>query len=131
MVFYAIQYLFISRHPIIKRDKLVYCTTLQIRAVCDTDITDAEITELIEESDWVIDQEITSGSLSAIGYRKLSRLMTAYTCMLKDPNAISLGEYSEDRATTLKMMKDELDGIIMSVSGGIAFKYGYADLRWK
>jgi len=109
---------------------LVYSTEDQVRAICDTDITDAEITELIEETDALIDLELDTSSLDVIVLRRISRVGTAWLCMLKDPNAQGLGEYSEDRAVALKMMKDALDGYMKAASGGIAFKYGYADLRW-
>jgi len=41
--------------------------------------------------------------------------------MRKDPNARSLGEYSERREITLKMMKDEFDALVAAFSGGISF----------
>ena len=95
-----------------------YSTFGQVRAVCDTDVTDAEITELIEENDWLIDQRLTSGSISVIGYRRLSRMMTAFSCLLKDPNASGLGEWSEDRAVTLKLLKAEIDEMFKAAQGG-------------
>ena len=95
-----------------------YCTSAQVRAVCDTDVSDSEITELIEESDWFIDQRITSGSISVIGYRRLSRMMTAYSCFLKDPNASGLGDWSEDRAVTIKLLKAEIDAMFKAAQGG-------------
>ena len=111
-------------------DRIPYCTLGQVRAICDTDIEDAEITELIEETDAAMDLRLDTSSLGTTINRMISRTWTGYRCMLKDPNATGLGEYSEDRAVTLKLLKEELDGYIMSASGGITFKYGYADLRW-
>ena len=111
-------------------DSIPYCTQAQVRAICDTDIEDDEITTLIEEIDAIMDLRLDTGSLGTHVNRLISRLWTAYRCMLKDPNAEALGEWSGDRAVSLQLMKDELDGYIMSASGGIAFKYGYADLRW-
>jgi len=106
-----------------------YCVVNQVRAVCDTDITDAEITELIEESDWVIDSRITAGSISAIGYRRLSRTMTAYMCMLKDPNAIGLGDYSHSRDVALKLLKAEVDASFKVAQGGAGFTVAIAPIE--
>ena len=107
-----------------------YCTEGHVRAICDTDMTDAEITELIEGIDAFMDLRLDTGSLGPTVNRLISRTWTAYRCMLKDPNASALGEWSENRTEALKQLKDELDSYIMSASGGITFKYGYADLRW-
>ena len=107
-----------------------YCTFSHVRAICNTDITNAEITEMIEETDELMRLRIDVASLSNTILRVISRTWTAYRCMLKDPNAQGLGEYSEDRAQTLKMLKDELDAYMMAASEGMTFKYGYADLRW-
>ena len=108
-----------------------YCTEDQVRAIVDTHISDAAIIELIEETDWWIDQRVTSGSISAIGYRKLSRAMTAYTIMLRYPTSQGLGEYSHDWGDVLKLLRDEIDDILATAAGdGMMFKYGYADLRW-
>ena len=105
-----------------------YSTSGQVRAICDTDITDAEITELIEESDWLIDQKISSGGVSTTGYRRISRMMTAYMCMLKDPNASGLGEWTEDRAVTLKLLKDEIDASFKAATGGAGFTVTIASI---
>lgn len=108
---------------------MVYCTYPQVRAICDTDMTDTEITGLIEEISAIMDERLDTGSLGVFVNRGIARLWTAYRCMLKDPNASALGEWSENRTEALKQLKEELDGYIMSASGGITFKYGYADLR--
>ena len=88
----------------------------------DTDITDAEITELITESDAFINVLTPYGSLSATILQMLSKLYTAYRCMMKDPNSRKIGDYSEDRATTMKLMKAEFDGLVTVFNGGISFK---------
>ena len=64
---------------------------------------------------------LNTGALSPTIKQMLSRLYTAWVCMRKDPNARSLGEYSERREITLKMMKDEFDALVAAFSGGIAF----------
>jgi hypothetical protein len=109
---------------------VAYVTNAQVRAIVDTDITDAEITELIEESDEWLDVKLDTGSLSATYLRMLSRTLTAVRCMLKDPNAQSLGEYSEDRAAALKKLNSMLDEMMSDAEGGIAFRYDFAESRW-
>lgn len=100
---------------------MAYCTNTQVRAIVDTDITDAEITDLITESDAYLDVILNTGSLSATILQMLSRLYTAYRCMLKDPNARSLGEYSENRAEALHLMKAEFEMIVGVFGGGVSF----------
>lgn len=101
---------------------MAYCTSDQVRAIVDSDVTDAEITELIDETDALLDERLDTGSMGATLLRMLSRLYTAWRVMLKDPNARSLGEYSEDRSTTLEMMREELAFLMGAVGGGgIAF----------
>jgi hypothetical protein len=109
---------------------MAYVTNTQVRAIVDTDITDAEITELIEESDEWLDVKLDTGNLSATYLRMLSRTLTAIRCMLKDPNAQTLGEYSEDRAAALKKLNSMYDDMLSDAEGGIAFRYDFADLRW-
>jgi len=109
---------------------VVYSTEDQVRAICDTDITDDEITELIEETDAMMDRTLDTAALGAIMCRLISRTWTAYRCMLKDPDAQALGEYSHDRGEALKALKEELDGYMLVGGDGMMFKYGYADLRW-
>ena len=100
---------------------MAYCTFAQVRAICDTDVTDGEITELITETDAYIDTILNTGLLSATMRQMLSRLYTAWVCMRKDPNARSLGEYSERREITMKMMKDEFNALVATFGGGISF----------
>ena len=107
-----------------------YCTEDHVRAVCDTDMTDAEITDLIEEIGAFMDLRLDTASLGALVNRVVCRTWVTYRCMLKDPGARGLGDYSENRDESLRLLKQELDEYMMAASGGIAFKYGYADLWW-
>ena len=107
-----------------------YCTFAQVQAIVDSDMAAADITELIEETDAFMDYTMDTGSMPVFVLRLISRTMTAIRCFLKDPNARSLGDYSEDRAAALKKLNEELDWYITGASGGMTFRYGYADLRW-
>jgi len=97
-----------------------YCTYNDVRAIVDSDVTDAEITTLISIISAMMD-EVVDTSKHALVLRGICQLWTAYRCMLKDPNARGLGGYSEDRGTTLRLMKDELDFMLSVGTGGISF----------
>ena len=99
---------------------MAFCTVDDVRAIVDTDITDPEIVNLINRSDARIALKINSGSASAALLADLSSTWTAWRCMLKDPEARSLGEYSENRSQALKWLKGEIDDMIATANGGIA-----------
>ena len=75
---------------------MAYSTNANVRAICDTDITNAEIDDLIDECDDLLDLMVDMGSVSVNIRRALSSTFTAIRCMLKDPSAQALGEYRED-----------------------------------
>ena len=65
--------------------------------------------------------KINTGTVTAVFLANLASTYTVYRCMLKDPNARSLGEYSERREETLKRIWMELQDMVTAASGGIAF----------
>ena len=91
-----------------------------VRSICDTDMTDAEITNVITWVDSIIDMSLDVGTLSAAFLENLSSTYAALRCMLKDPNARGLGEYSERRDVTLQMLKKEVDELFKIGSGGVS-----------
>jgi hypothetical protein len=93
---------------------LSYCSVGDVRSIVDTDITDAEITTIIGWVDSIIDVKADVGTLSATYLENLSATYAAYRCMLKDPNARSLGEYSERRDAALTALKAEVDYLMTS-----------------
>jgi len=105
-----------------------YCTYSHVRAICDTDVTDVEITEIIEEIDAFMDLKLDTASLSTPVLRGISRRWAAITCMLKDPTSEALGEYRGDRQYSLEKMNKELEDLIKIADGGIAFSYSYEAL---
>jgi len=107
-----------------------YSTFELVRAICDTDMEDAEITGVIEEVDAFMDLTMDTASIPALVLQMISRTMTTIRCYMKDPNASGLGEYNMDRSASLKKLNDELDKWITAAHGGIAFRYSYADLWW-
>lgn len=90
-----------------------------VRAICDTDITDAEITNIILMTDERIKLRMDVGSVNALILEDISSLWSAYRCFIKDPNARSLGEYSERRDVALQALKKEIDELIAMANGGV------------
>lgn len=97
-------------------------------AIVDTDMTSAEITDLIEETDALMDMKLSTGSINATVLRAISRTWTAIRCMLKDPESMSLGELRYDRSYTLEKLNKELNSLIKIADGGISFSYSYETL---
>lgn len=98
----------------------MYSVPTDVRSIVDTNLTDAQITNIITWVDAVIDMKVDVGSLTAVYLENLSSTYAALRVMMKDPNARSLGEYSERRDVTLKMLKDEVDSLIKTANGGMS-----------
>ena len=109
---------------------MAYSVFGDVRARCDTDITDPELTSLIQESDAWLNLKLDMGTLTVPMRRLLSATLTAIRAMLKDPNSQAIGEYREDREAALKKLNAMMDEMISDSGGGIAFRYGYAQSRW-
>ena len=107
---------------------MVYCTAAQVLAVVDSDMTAAEVTELIEETDAWMDMKLSTGTMNVFVLRMISRTWTAVRVMLKDPNARELGDYSEDRETSLLKLNKMLDEMLKDAGGGIGLRYSYERL---
>jgi len=108
-----------------------YCTNAHVRAICDTDITNAEIDDLIDECDDLLALEISMSSLSIPVARALSRTWTAIRCFLKDPSSEGLGEYRGDRTYALQKLNEEFNRMKKRARGGIATQYHSESLpRW-
>lgn len=100
---------------------MAYCTNTQVLACVDTDMSPAEVTELILRTDERIKLRIDVGSVNALILEDLSVVWTCLRVMLKDPNARGLGEYSERREVTMQMLKKEIDELIAMANGGSSF----------
>ena len=109
---------------------MAYCIFSDVRARCDTDITDAEITDIIEEASAWLDLKLTMAGLTVPMRRLLSATLSAIICFLKDPNSQAMGEYREERAEALKKLNKTLDEMLKDAEGslgtGIGFQYSYA-----
>jgi len=103
-----------------------YSTADQVLTIVDTNLTDAagEISGMIAETDAIMDLRLDTGALPALVLQAISRTWTAYRIMLKDPDSRRIGEYAEDRATQLKLVKDELDFYMTASGGGLGIVMG-------
>lgn len=84
-------------------------------------MTALEISDLIDRTDIRINMSVNEGSLNVLFLEDLSTTWTALRVFLKDPNARGLGEYSERREITMKMLKEEINDMLALADGGIAF----------
>lgn len=100
---------------------MAYCSTADVLAIVDTDMSALEVSDLIDRTDARIDLVINSGATAALLLEDLSATWTAYRVMLKDPNARSIGEYSERRDKALEALKQEINELIATINGGIRF----------
>ena len=89
-----------------------YSLPADVRAICETDMTDPEIQDLIDRTDVRIQGKINVGTTPALFLEDLSATWTALRVMLKDANAHSLGEYSERRDVAMRMLREEVDDMI-------------------
>jgi len=99
-----------------------------VRAIVDTDITDPEITDLITGIQAIQDLVLDGGGPNATVRKEICRLWVAIRCILKDPNAQSLGEYREDRAVALEILNKRLKDMIKTAYGGVGMRYSYVQL---
>lgn len=106
---------------------MAYSTAAEVRALVDTDLTDLEIGDVIDECDDILDLQLNMGGLSANIRRALSRTYSVIRIMLKDPTSESLGEWRGDRTYTLEKLNEEFERMIKICSGGFSFTYDYAE----
>jgi hypothetical protein len=98
-----------------------YAIVSDVRSIVDSDVSDAEITNIIAWSDAVITMRLDVGALPAAFLELLSSKISALTIMLKDPGARTLGEYSENRNEALRLLKQEIDEYFKIGGGGLSF----------
>ena len=103
---------------------MAYCTQSQVRAIVDSDMLDAEITELIAEVQALMVSMLDTGSINAVILQGICRRWTAYNVMLKDPESSKLGEYAEDRTKALESMWEQVLFWIARADGGVNIVMG-------
>lgn len=94
-----------------------YSTVANVRSQVVTDLSDAEIADIITWCDEIIKIRLVVALYTPTFLAGISSLYTAYRVMLRDPNAQSLGEYSERR--DLSFMKAEIDAILGNPATGV------------
>lgn len=104
-----------------------YCQVEDVQAIVDTDMEIAEIQDLIDETDAIMDLSISS-SASAMVLRAISRTGTAYKVMLKDPASQTVGGvYTDNRTENLRLLRADYMDMMDKASSGIAFLVGKAE----
>ena len=98
-----------------------YAAVSDVRAIVDTDLTDAEIINIITWADDWVNKKIDAPAATVAFRANLSSSYAGFRCLMKDPDAIKLGELSTDRATTIKLWKQELDELVALGGGGMSF----------
>lgn len=107
-----------------------YCSAAQVRAICDTSMTDGQIDEIVEEVCAWLDEKLDTGTINAFVLRALARTGSAIRCYLKDPAESSLGDYSMNREASLLKLNKLFDELLRDAGGGPALKYSYERLGW-
>ena len=97
---------------------MAYCTVIIVRGKLTSSLTDLQITGIIAEVDALLDWLYTTAGVPALVMQNISSTWTAFKCMLRDPNAFRLGHYNEDRAVALKLLKEEFEGLLVSLGTG-------------
>ena len=108
---------------------MAYCTAADVRAIINTNLTDDQVTSIIETSDAEIDKRLGAQSSSDKLVKKLSMLLTAHTIKTRQPKSQAIGEYREDAGDVLEVWEREIERIYrlykgVSVKGS---EYGHID----
>lgn len=90
-----------------------YSTPADVRALAATELTDTQITTLIEASDAEIDRRVGAQSSTDPLVRKLSSLLTARTIRASQPGSSAVGEY---RAEEGRGWGDEIEDAYRALS---------------
>jgi len=90
---------------------VAYCTASDVRAIINTNLTDEQITSIIETSDAEIDRLIGAQDVSDKLVKKLSMLLSAYTIKTRQPKSQAIGEYREDAGDILEVWEREINRI--------------------
>jgi hypothetical protein len=90
---------------------MAYCTAADVRTIVQTNLTDSEITGIIETSDAEINKRIGIQDISDKLVKKLSMLLTAYTIKTRQPGSVAIGEYREEAGDILEVWEREIERI--------------------
>lgn len=90
---------------------MVYCTASDVRLIVQTNLTDTEITSIIETSDAEIDRRLGVQDASDKLVKKLSMLLSAHTIKTRQPQSVAIGEYREDAGDVMEVWEREIERI--------------------
>jgi hypothetical protein len=99
-----------------------YCTVTMVREMVSTELSDTAIEGIIDEVDASIAWDYDLSGVPALVIQRASRLKTAYTILLRDPQSFKLGDYAQDRGKTLELLKAEMKEALDKLSQGGAIK---------
>ena len=112
-----------------------FSTFSDVRSICDTDLSDSEIVNVISWCDSMIKLKINTASppsgfgLSGAEWSAflegLSATWSCYRVMLKDPEAMGLGELNYERPVVLELLKKEIDDMLKMGDGGVSTSFRY------
>jgi len=91
---------------------LTYCSASDVRIIVNTNLTDNQITTIIETSDAYIDKVLGAQSTSDKLVKKLSMLITAKAIKTRDPQSQAVGEYSESQGMVSLVWENEIRDIM-------------------
>ena len=81
-------------------NNIPYSTPTDIRAIIHTDLTDTEITTIIQQSDAEINKQIGTQNSDPL-ITKLSALITAQTIRHRQPASVTIGEYRAEQGDNI------------------------------
>ena len=90
---------------------MAYCMEADVRFILNTNLTDEQITSIIETSDAEIDMCIGAQDPNDKLVKKLSMLLTAHTIKTRQPLSQAIGEYREDAGEIIEVWEREVDRI--------------------
>jgi len=94
-----------------------YCTASDVRLILETNLTDTEISCVIETSDAEIDKTLGVQGASNKLVKKLSMLLSAHTIKTRQPQSQSIGEYRESSENILEVWEREIERIYRLYEG--------------
>lgn len=91
---------------------MTYCSASDVRLIINTELTDTEITTIIETSDAYIDKLLGAQSGSDRLIKRLSMLLTAKAIKTRHPKSFAIGDYSEAAGSEMEVWEDEIGEIV-------------------
>ena len=105
-----------------------YSSPSNVRLIVETDLTDAEIEDLIAMSDAEIERMIGIQSTPGELVKKLSALITAHAVRTRQPQSLAVGEYREDAGDVMDVWERETERIYRLLGSVSVKASGYAHI---